>query len=158
MRKCPLVGPPVALLNSVGDIEFQQARWGRHLTASGDMRVLLVEDTDDLRETYAQLLQFAGCEVQTAPCGYKALERLGSFAPELVLTDYMMPRMDGIELIRRLRQIPNLAPVPMVIVTANGADDVARDARAAGAADVVIKPMDIIGLVERCQRGEFSVA
>ena len=121
------------------------------------MRVLLVEDTDDLRETYAQLLQLAGCVVQTAPDGHEALELLSSFTPELVLTDYMMPRVDGIELIRRLRLIPVLNQVPMVIVTANGAEDVARDARAAGAADVVIKPMDIIGLVQRCQRGEFSV-
>lgn len=122
------------------------------------MRILLVEDTDDLREVYAQILRFAGCEVQAAPCGFEALESLKAFTPELVLTDYTMPRMDGIELIRRLRLVPDLAGVPMVIVTANGADDVEMDARAAGAADVVIKPVDIVGLVGRYERGEFQRA
>ena len=122
------------------------------------MRVLLVEDTEDLRAVYAQVLRLAGCEVEAAPCGFEALERLDAFTPELVLTDYAMPRMDGVELIRRLRAIPALAGVPMVIVTANGADDLARDARAAGAADVVIKPVDIVGLVGRYERGEFAGA
>ena len=80
------------------------------------------------------------------------------FTPELVLTDYRMPRMDGIELIRRLREAPSLDRVPMVMVTANAAWSVEREARAAGASEVVAKPVDILSLLGRYERGEFAGA
>ncbi|QEH35794.1 Chemotaxis protein CheY [Aquisphaera giovannonii] len=122
------------------------------------MRVLLVDDMDDLRESSAWLLRLAGCEVRTAPCGDKALADLNGFQPELVLTDFMMPQMDGIELIRRLRSIPELDHVPMLMVTAADDRTVEEQAKAAGAAGIVTKPVDILEVLGRVERGEFHVA
>lgn len=121
------------------------------------MRVLVVEDADDLRESFVSLLEFVGCEVRSASCGYTALAEVADFTPELVLTDYMMPRMDGLELIRRLKGEANLRHVPMVLVTANTSPDTESVARAFGASDVVFKPADVIAVLERCRRGEYRV-
>ncbi|WP_165252773.1 response regulator [Paludisphaera soli] len=121
------------------------------------MRVLLVEDMDDLRESSAWLLQYAGCEVLASPSGTDALSRLEGFTPELVLTDFMMPQMDGIELIRRLGSMQGLDRVPKVMVTADSRQDVERLAREAGATDVVIKPADVLDLLARYGSGEFRV-
>lgn len=129
-------------------------REGRgHARADIAMRVLLVEDMDDLRESFAWLIRNAGCEVLAAPCGRDALDALGGFAPDLVLTDFMMPQMDGIELIRRLRSFPSLHDVPMVMATANDAWNVEQEARAAGATDVVYKPLNILLILDRFSRG-----
>lgn len=130
----------------------------RRKSRRNTMRVLLVEDTDDLRESSAWLLRYAGCEVLAAPCGHDALGRLSSFTPDLVLTDFMMPAMDGVELIRRLRSIPGLDGVPMVVVTAKDVEDVERAALEAGAADVVAKPVDVLALVSRYERCDSCVA
>ena len=120
------------------------------------MRVLLVEDMDDLRESFAWLLRYAGCEVMAAPSGPVALAKLNDFSPELVLTDFSMPDMDGIELIRRLRSLPGLAHVPILMVTAIELEGVEERARAAGAAGVVMKPVDVLELLERFEAGEFG--
>lgn len=117
------------------------------------MRVLLVEDMDDLRETSAWLLRHAGCDVFAASCGDKALDGIRTFSPELVLTDLRMPDMDGVELIRRLRRVPGLDRVPVVMVTADDAWEVEGEARAAGASDFVAKPVDLVGLVGRYEKG-----
>lgn len=122
------------------------------------MRVLLVEDTDELRETFALLLELLGCEVRAAPCGWDALDAAADFTPELVLTDFNMPMMDGVELIRRLKSVPGFDRVPMVMVTASDTDCIEQAARAAGAADVIAKPADVLSLVGRFERGEFAEA
>lgn len=122
------------------------------------MSVLLVEDMADLRESYAWLLRHAGCEVVAAPDGREALGSVPGFTPEFVLTDFQMPRMDGVELIRRMRSLPGLARVPVAMATANDGQDVESQARAAGAADVVHKPVDVLRLLGRYERAEFAEA
>jgi len=112
---------------------------------------------DDLRESFARLLELFGCEVRSAACGHAALDEVADFTPELVLTDYMMPRMDGLELIRRLRVDPRCGHVPMVLVTANDSPETKSSARASGASDVVFKPADVIAVLERCRRGEYRL-
>ncbi len=110
------------------------------------MRVLLVEDNEDLRGLFARVLRFHACEVRTASDGRAALEAVEGFVPDLVLTDLMMPVMDGVELIRRLRARPELSAVPMVAITADSTAEAERNARDAGAAEFVIKLIDI-GLI-----------
>lgn len=121
------------------------------------MRVLLVEDMDDLREAFAWLLRFAGCEVAAVSSGSQALARVSDFTPGLVLADFMMPEMDGVELIRRLRSLPGLERVPMIIVTANGGIEVVHQALAAGAAAVIGKPFDVLDVLARFKAGDFDV-
>ena len=113
------------------------------------MRVLLVEDTDDLRYLLARALRLYGCEVREAESAGAALEAVAGFQPDLVVTDIMMPVMDGVELIRRLRSSPATSTVPMVAITADSTGRAERRAREAGAVDFIIKPVDVVMLLAR---------
>ena len=83
--------------------------------------------------------------------GRAALECLEAFRPHLVLTDLMMPVMDGVELIRKIREVPETAGLPVVAITADATDHTARQALAAGAVDVIHKPIDLPSLLDRLE-------
>lgn len=106
------------------------------------MKILLVEDSDVLRGLFARMLRRRGFEVREASDGRAALECLADFKPELILTDLMMPGLDGIGLIRHLKEIPELAAVPVVAMTAGDPLEAEREARSVGAANLLAKPLD----------------
>ncbi|HWE38779.1 MAG TPA: response regulator [Isosphaeraceae bacterium] len=112
-------------------------------------RVLLVEDAPFLRYAFGRLLRLHGFEVREATDGQQALDALDAFQPQLVLTDLMMPVMDGVELIRRLRADPRTATLPIVAITADATESAERQARDAGAIDVITKPIDLADLLAR---------
>lgn len=116
------------------------------------MRVLLVEDSDVLRRLFARLLKSRGFEVHEAADGLEALDSLHRFLPDIVLTDLMMPGLDGLGLIRRLKAMPDLAEVPVVAMTANASTEAECEARLAGAADYLAKPIDAHTLLDRVGR------
>ena len=93
-------------------------------------RILVVDDEPDLRFILRRIFESAGHEVADAGHGAGALECLRGPLPDLVVTDIMMPGMDGAELIRRLRADPATASVPILAVTGDG--------KFAGAADAVL--------------------
>ena len=93
--------------------------------------VLVVDDESDARELLATCLEARGCDVLTAADGEEALDllRAGS-AVALVITDVMMPRLDGLSLCDRMREEPGLRTIPVVLVSAlfgRGQHDVERD-------------------------------
>ena len=90
-----------------------------------------------------------GFEVMEANDGREALECISEFRPQLVVTDLMMPVMDGVELIERLRADPETADVPVVAITADATEQAERKARAAGAVDFITKPIDLPALLDR---------
>src|SRR5512135_705380 len=81
-------------------------------------RVLLVEDAPFLRYAFGRLLRLHGFDVMEANDGREALACVSKFRPQLIVTDLMMPVMDGVELIERLRADPETADVPVVAITA----------------------------------------
>jgi CheY-like chemotaxis protein len=91
-------------------------------------RILVVDDEPDLRFILRRIFERAGHEVADAGHGAQALECVRGSVPELVVTDMMMPVMDGRELIRRLRADPVTAQIPILAVTGNG--ELAGDADA----------------------------
>ena len=113
------------------------------------MKVLLVEDNEVLRHLFSRVLKAQGIEVVEAGDGQNALDRLSDFQPDLIITDVMMPVMDGVELIRRLGQMPSMVAVPVVAITADGTAETERRVREAGAVDFIVKPVDIPTLLER---------
>lgn len=113
------------------------------------MRVLLVEDSSDLRQLFARVLKGKGFEVCEAANGREALDLLPGFDPDVILTDLMMPEIDGFELIRRLRAMPSMAGVPIVAMTAAATSQAECDVRRAGAADLLAKPFDSRALLDR---------
>ena len=104
-------------------------------------RILVVDDDSDARIGLAELLRLQGFEVETARDGFKALPKLADFAPDLLLTDLMMPGMDGLSLARRARELDRDSIA--VVMTAYGAIETALTAVREGAADYVVKPFHL---------------
>ena len=80
-------------------------------------RVLVVDDAWSVRRSMQQLLEDAGYDVATAADGFEALERLRAKVPAVVLTDLEMPNLNGLELTRRMQDIPQWAGIPVVMIT-----------------------------------------
>ncbi len=85
-------------------------------------RILVVDDSPLTRELLASLLEAVGYEILTAADGAEALERLGRESVDIVVTDLEMPRMDGLELTRRVKAHPTWRALPVVIVTTRGGE------------------------------------
>lgn len=114
------------------------AQSGRRRARAGT-RVLLVEDSVIFRTTVGGLLSGLGCEVRLAENGMAGLAALESFQPELIVSDVQMPRMDGLEMTRRLRKDPRFARVPVVILSSLGSEEDRRRGSEAGADAYLIK-------------------
>jgi DNA-binding NtrC family response regulator len=113
-------------------------------------RVLVVDDDAGVRYTLREILEASGLEVDVASDGVEALERLQLQPAQLVVTDLRMPRMDGMELLRKL-VAQNPAP-RVVVITAHGSERQAVEAIKAGAHDYFRKPFDadeLVGVVRR---------
>ncbi|MCW8195696.1 response regulator [Proteobacteria bacterium 005FR1] len=106
-------------------------------------RILLAEDEPGLQEALALTLQLEGFDVVRASDGREALSRL-KIEPCLIITDYMMPRMNGLELIRQIRSRPAFDDVPILLMSAALPRDVDRSI-----ADAFLqKPVTIKRLLE----------
>ena len=106
-------------------------------------RILIADDHRANRDALAALLETAGHEVLSAAEGNKALELARSHRPELVITDVLMPIMDGYELTRRLKLEPETAGISVMFYTAYfGGQDAKELASALGVARVLVKPSD----------------
>jgi PAS domain S-box-containing protein len=111
--------------------------------------VLLVEDNHDMRQYLTRLLAAEGYSVDTASDGLMALERLETIRPDLILSDVMMPRLDGVSLLRRLRENEALSSVPFIVLSARAGEDFRLEGLEAGADDYLIKPFHARELLSR---------
>jgi len=104
------------------------------------VRILVVEDDAAARVGFQQLLTSWGYAVEAAVDGEDALQKLPGFRPDIVLSDLVMPRLDGLGLLRALQQERD--GVTTVILTAQGTVDTAVEALKQGAYDYLAKPVD----------------
>src|SRR5262245_6199207 len=104
--------------------------------------VLLVEDHETSAEGYAQLLSGAGYRVARAKNGYEALAAVSRESPSLVLLDLKLPKLDGWDLLQRLKADPAVASVPVVVITGDSLPSHHEMARSRGALAVLSKPID----------------
>jgi DNA-binding NtrC family response regulator len=107
-------------------------------------RVLVVDDEANARTALAELLKEEGYAVETAADGFKALGKFEDFAPDVVLTDLKMPGMDGLELLRKVRE--KEPDIVVLVMTAFGAIETAVSAMKEGAADYLTKPLNMTEL------------
>jgi signal transduction histidine kinase/DNA-binding response OmpR family regulator/CHASE3 domain sensor protein len=109
--------------------------------------ILLVDD--DLRNVFAltSALESKGFNVRIAKDGYEALETLDAEPVDIVLMDLMMPRMDGLEAIRRIRAQKKFAALPIVALTAKAMKEDHENCIAAGANDYLPKPINLTNLM-----------
>lgn len=114
--------------------------------------VLTVDDSAAIRELLAFTLRDAGYEVAEAVDGVDGLAQASARPFDLVITDYNMPRMDGIALVARLRELPAYRGVPILVLTTEASDEVKARGRAAGATGWLLKPFDPVRVVEVVRR------
>ena len=116
-----------------------------------DTRILVVEDEQPIRDLIAFGLRRAGCDVALAEHSRAALASIGDRRPDLVLVDWMLPDMSGLDLVRALRRDANTRDIPIMMLTARAeeADKVAG--LETGADDYLTKPFSARELIARIQ-------
>ncbi|MDH5265267.1 MAG: response regulator [Betaproteobacteria bacterium] len=110
--------------------------------------VLAVDDSATMREMVAFVLESAGYRVLEAEDGAKGLERARATPVDLVITDQNMPNMDGITLVRSLRELREYKAIPILLLTTESSDTMKSQGRAAGATGWLVKPFDPATLLE----------
>ena len=111
--------------------------------------VLVVDDDVDIARFIEVNLRLEGFDVLVAHDGEEALAVIGQSLPDLALLDVMMPRLDGVELCRKLRSDPLTASLPVIMLTAKSLSADKVVGLTAGADDYIIKPFDTLELVAR---------
>jgi PAS domain S-box-containing protein len=166
----PDPAPGAALPSSAEPFVQEALRWlpdddgardadpdGAHLAAPGTAargtgaaaaRVLVADDNADMRE-YLQRLLRGGYEVTAVTDGRAALESVRANPPDLVVSDVMMPRMDGLELVGALRADPRTASVPVLLLSARAGQESSIEGLEAGADDYLVKPFSAQELLAR---------
>ncbi len=120
--------------------------------------VVIVEDNATLAKNMATYLRQHGWETRTAAQAGEALDQIGEAQPDVVLVDYSLPGMDGLELLRRLRS--GHPGVKSIMITGHGSVDIAVEAMKSGACDYLSKPIALSDLrvtIEKAVRSEASV-
>jgi CheY-like chemotaxis protein len=110
--------------------------------ATGTGRILVVDDDSMNRKLFSAILTRAGYQVTVACDGAEALALTAAEPPDLVLLDYMMPEMNGPEVLVHMRAQPRMKDVPILLVTASTLDEHIAQGRRAGADDYLFKPID----------------
>jgi len=116
--------------------------------------VLVVDDDRDIRETLEEVLVYEGHAVATARDGVDALEKARALRPALILLDLFMPNMDGVEFRRVQREDPQIASIPVVVISAApGLQDRVRDLDVAGHLEKPLQIEELLAVVTRHCRG-----
>jgi len=110
---------------------------------SNKIKVLYVEDDPDIRRAISQMLTYLGYEVSGADNGQRGLEKALSWQPDIILMDVRMPVMDGIEATRQIRNHPEIAQPPIIIISAYTDAKTRHACHQAGANGFLSKPVSI---------------
>jgi signal transduction histidine kinase len=119
------------------------------VVGAGSQRVLIADDNIDMRTYLQKLMQAAGFQVEAVGDGEQALSRARERKPDLVLSDVMMPKMDGFGLLAALRGDSQLRDVPVLLLSARAGEEAKVEGFAAGANDYLVKPFSARELVAR---------
>jgi len=114
--------------------------------------VLVVDDSSAMRALLGLALREAGFAVLEARDGRDALERLAAAPVDLVISDCIMPVMDGISLVRELKQRPDLQQIPIIMLTTESQGAQIQEGRALGVQAWIVKPFKAEQLVEAVRR------
>ena len=112
-------------------------------------RVLVADDNADMRDYLTRLLRSAGHQVQTTADGKAALDAARSRTPDLIVSDVMMPGLDGLQLVAALRADPRTAGTPVLLLSARAGQEASIEGLEAGADDYLVKPFSSAELLAR---------
>jgi sigma-B regulation protein RsbU (phosphoserine phosphatase) len=112
-------------------------------------KILIVDDEPFNLDLLEQELDEQNYTIERANDGAEALDKVPVFQPDLILLDYMMPKMNGLEVLRRLREDALYKRIPVILLTAKATQEDKVRGLDAGADDYVIKPFDSFELLAR---------
>ncbi len=121
-------------------------------TPTAAKAVLVVDDFASVRFYHANLLRQAGYRSIDARDGFEAFEKLRQQQIDLILLDMIMPKMSGEEFIRRIRSTPELAKIPLLVITSEAVEDKIRGIAGAGPLGFAVKPVTPGALLESVRK------
>ncbi|MFI1371882.1 SpoIIE family protein phosphatase [Streptomyces longwoodensis] len=124
---------------------------GRPADVGAPARILIADDNADMREYLGRLLAGAGYHVEAVTDGREALEAVRRDTPDLLVSDVMMPRMDGLELVAALRGDSRTASLPVLLLSARAGQEASIEGLQAGADDYLVKPFAAAELLARVE-------
>jgi CheY-like chemotaxis protein len=119
--------------------------------------VLIVEDEADAAELFAEMMRVSGFRVLKTPSSAPAIAMMFKEKPDVVILDIMMPEISGLDILRQMRRDPDLARIPVVVVSAKSMPADIKNGMEAGASTYLTKPVGFLELrdaVERALTGQ----
>lgn len=118
-----------------------------------DIRILIVDDMSTMRRVIKSILgQLGYTNLEEAENGKEALSKLSSEQYDFVMTDWNMPEMDGLELVKAIRQDPKLKDLPVLMVTAEAKKENVLEALKSGVNNYIVKPFTAETLKEKIEK------
>lgn len=114
--------------------------------------VLIIEDEADAADLFAEMMRVSGFRVLKTSSSAPAISMMTAEKPDIVLLDIMMPDISGLDILREMRMDPNLANIPVVVVSAKGMPADIRHGMEAGASTYLTKPVGFLELKEAVER------
>ncbi|HOF84086.1 MAG TPA: response regulator [Treponemataceae bacterium] len=114
--------------------------------------ILIVDDSVSIRQSVRFILEQSGYTVAEAADGQEGLKRLGEQKADLVITDVNMPNMDGLTMVRKIRETDGIKFVPILVLTTESQGSVIEDGKKAGATGWIVKPFNDEKLVETIKK------
>lgn len=102
--------------------------------------ILIVDDSDSLREVVGIALKNAGYEVIEGADGQEGLKQLDGKKVHLIISDVNMPNMNGIEMVKKIKEMPDYKFTPIIMLTTESGDDMKEEGRSAGVKAWMVKP------------------
>jgi len=113
---------------------------------------MIVEDEEDAAELFAEMMRVSGFRVITTYKSEPAIGMMNTEKPDLILLDVMMPEISGLDILRQMRRDPNLANIPVILITAKGMPADIKNGMEAGASTYLTKPVGFLELKEAVEQ------
>src|SRR5512134_77732 len=124
---------------------------GGRLSEAPGAKILVADDDQSLVKTLTWILKEHGYDVVSTPSGERLFEQLEEARPHLLLLDIMMPRVDGLQLLQRLKSDPRYRDLPVLMISSMPPEEATVKALGLGAADFIAKPFRVRELLARVE-------
>jgi CheY-like chemotaxis protein len=118
--------------------------------------VLIIEDEEDAAELFAEMMRVSGFRVLKTSNSAPALGMMATEKPDVIILDIMMPEISGLDILRQMRRDPELAHIPVVVVSAKSMPADIKNGMEAGASTYLTKPVGFLDLKEAVERALSS--
>lgn len=129
-----------------------------HSMISTPKTVLIIEDEEDAAELFAEMMRVSGFRVLKTSNSAPAIGMMSSEKPDVIILDIMMPEISGLDILRQMRRDPQLAGIPVVVVSAKSMPTDIKDGMEAGASTYLTKPVGFLELRQAVERALVSLS